>query len=95
MQRSTILFISIIIFIISAATGYAQENLFEAVNINGDTPLHIAARGYNPGTVELLCAAGADLNRKNINGQTPLQIAYDHKNREAIGILETYLSKRK
>lgn len=41
----------------------------------GQTPLHIAAKGYNATVISLLLQHGADGHKRDFDGQTPLQIA--------------------
>ena len=43
---------------------------------DGYTPLHLARRGHKE-IVELLIAAGADVNAKGDDGRTPLDMADD------------------
>ena len=45
------------------------------VDDNGDTLLHAAAHGEDPAVVELLLAAGADVNARAVDGETPLHEA--------------------
>ena len=47
----------------------------KAVNVNGRTPLHLAAGYGKAGVVELLLQANADPKAANNNGQTPRQWA--------------------
>ncbi|KAG9337338.1 hypothetical protein JZ751_028906 [Albula glossodonta] len=44
-----------------------------AVNIHGDSPLHIAARENRLDCVALFLSRGADVNLKNREGETPLE----------------------
>ena len=60
-----------------------------AVDVNAverlsrETPLHVAARCGSAQTVELLIAAGADVNAHNINQETPLHLSVGYGNLEA------------
>ena len=47
----------------------------KAVNVNGWTPLHYAARNGKAGVVELLLQANADAKAADNNGKTPRQLA--------------------
>jgi Tol biopolymer transport system component len=44
----------------------------------GLTALHYATLWNRPGTIELLVARGADINRRDLSGRTALQIAWDN-----------------
>ncbi|KAK2758275.1 hypothetical protein FQN54_004120 [Arachnomyces sp. PD_36] len=55
-------------------TETCAKKLF-APNVNGDTPLHLAARNSRKDTVEILLAAGSDPSALNKRGQTPLHVA--------------------
>lgn len=50
-----------------------------AENKNGNTILHVAAKGYALDIVQQLVEHGADVNIKNKKGQTPLDLAKDKK----------------
>jgi len=43
-----------------------------AIDRNGDTPLHAAARGCHRRVAELLLAKGAKIDARNFAGETPL-----------------------
>jgi ankyrin repeat protein len=73
-----------------------------AADQNGDTPLHIAARGGHfqwtqPMTddsrmqfgkiAEYLVGAGADVNRKNNEKKTPLELAIEKRNHFAVDVM--------
>jgi len=57
-----------------------------AVDYNGDTPLHDAVKINNPEVVELLVSAGADLKIRNKQGKSVFDLAkdYGHTNLEPI-----------
>jgi len=42
---------------------------------NGETPLHVVARRWDVGLVELLAQRGADLRRRRADGRTPYAVA--------------------
>ena len=44
----------------------------------GNTPLHLAAKGGHDGTVRILLSDGADATIRNNAGQTPLDLAKKH-----------------
>jgi ankyrin repeat protein len=52
-----------------------RGGLASSMDDEGDTALHIAAAGENSECIELLVAAGADINAKNRAGLTPLDVA--------------------
>jgi ankyrin repeat protein len=53
----------------------------------GPTPLHAAARGFDPRMVELLLSNGANVNIPNYDGESPLFEAVEHGRLEATQIL--------
>lgn len=55
---------------------------------DGDRAVHHAAFGDEPGVMELLASAGADLNARNKRRQTALHIAV---NKGHVGVVETLL----
>jgi len=57
-----------------------------AKNVDGATPLHMAARSHKE-VVELLIANGADVNAENKWGQTPLHYAANRGNKETAALL--------
>ena len=48
-----------------------QPALLQAVDSDGDTPLHNAVRGEHAAVVQYLVERGADVTLKNGAGQTP------------------------
>jgi ankyrin repeat protein len=42
---------------------------------NGETPLHVAARRWQPDVAEALVRRGADVSRRRVDGRTPYEIA--------------------
>lgn len=57
--------------------GYGVSADINGANFYGDTPLHVACYGSNPGLVDYLLQAGARtvVNNTNSSGDTPLHIA--------------------
>nr|GMC89005.1 BRCA1-associated RING domain protein 1 [Ipomoea batatas] len=49
--------------------------MLETVDIEGDTPLHHAARGEHADVIRLLLAAGASPTKTNIYGKIPSELA--------------------
>jgi ankyrin repeat protein len=49
-----------------------------ALDANGDTPLHLAGRGTDADQVKALIAGGADINATNRLGRTPLHNFVEH-----------------
>lgn len=62
--------------------------LFVFQDKDGDRAVHHAAFGDEPGVMELLAAAGADLNARNKRRQTALHIAV---NKGHVGVVKTLL----
>lgn len=62
-----------------------------ARNVQGWTPLHVAASGGDPMVVELLLQHGADVNAESHIGGTPLDHAMTYgRSREVIALLESH-----
>lgn len=59
--------------------GADPDPVFEA---NGETPLHVAARRWDPAVVELLAEHGADLTRRRADGRSPYAVAALSGNQE-------------
>ena len=57
---------------------------------NGETPLHDAAYGGQKEIVELLIAAGADVNAKNNIGHTPLDSAIEYNQPQIADLLRKH-----
>ena len=53
----------------------------------GDTPLHLAARGGHQPVVELLLSLKASTNASNVNGATPLHFAAGGGHTEIVKML--------
>lgn len=64
------------------AKNWAEQgvNVFTAVDKNGDTMLHIAARTGNLVAAQYWLANGADVNALNNNRESPLYVAIDKEN---------------
>jgi ankyrin repeat protein len=56
----------------------------KATNKNGDTPLHIAARGQKANTVLKLMENGAEVDAKNKKWKTPLQLSSPSSDAHAV-----------
>ncbi|ORY61608.1 ankyrin repeat-containing domain protein, partial [Pseudomassariella vexata] len=65
-----------------------QEVSPEFTNIEGETPLWIAAAEGHRDIVELFIKAGADLNFQDENGQTAVSIARENGHEGVVRILE-------
>lgn len=52
-----------------------NEFCIDPRDCKGQTPLHIAAKGYNGAVISLLLQYGTDAHKKDFDGQTPLQLA--------------------
>lgn len=63
-------------------------SVFDTDPASGATPLHFAAQGNSLATVQLLVAAGAQINQQAAShGMTPLMIAVWHRNPEIVEYL--------
>ncbi|KAK6140130.1 hypothetical protein DH2020_026128 [Rehmannia glutinosa] len=51
------------------------KRMLETVDMEGDTPLHHAARGEYGDIIRLLLAYGASTTRTNVYGKTPTELA--------------------
>ena len=65
-----------------------------AVNRNGETPLHIAAKLEWHDNVRSLLKGGASPDIKTCHGDTPLDIANEGENPECVTILSEWLASR-
>lgn len=61
-----------------------------AVNRDGDSAMHLAAKSNSPKIVKSLLAAGANVNSKNNSGQTPLAIAEAAMQTDAAAVLAAH-----
>ena len=59
----------------------------------GETPLHAAARKGNTKMIQLLVAAGADVNAKDQDDKTPLYIAKKKDHKDAVTFIEEHLER--
>ena len=53
----------------------------DAMDDDGERPLHLAIRMDNGASTDLLIASGADLGQTNFAGETPLDVALTHSDR--------------
>ena len=60
---------------------------------NGNTPLHLAARGGQKDILELLIDKGADMNIINNAGRSPLRIAMNQGHTEIVELLRKHGAK--
>jgi len=65
-----------------------------ARDINGDTPLHVAAQHNAYETALVLLESGADANAEDDQGHTPLHIAAEKKAHEAVKVLCRHRERR-
>ena len=56
----------------------------DKANINGWTPLHLAANSGHLETAKLLMVYGADLNARNNSGELPIDMTEDEEIKQAI-----------
>ncbi len=68
---------------------FTSKYNINAVDKNGDTALHVAARKNDADLVTFLITKGADTNLKNYNSDTPLHVAIKNDSFEAARILST------
>ncbi len=61
--------------------------LRDETNINGWTPLHLAAKNGHPAMVEFLVKNGADLNRRTLGGKCAENIAAEAKRNEVLQLI--------
>jgi ankyrin repeat protein len=64
-----------------------SPQLVEARDADGDTPLHYAAVGKDPGLIDLLAGKGAKIDAVGAGAKTPLHLAALSDNREAVAAL--------
>jgi len=57
---------------------------------NGETPLHVAARGWDVPLVEAMVARGADIEKQRADGRTPYAVAELNGNRAVADWLRTH-----
>lgn len=56
-----------------------EPTLLNVKNVRGSTPLHLAAINPDPSVIDVLLAAGADVNVADEEGFTPLHMAAFHR----------------
>lgn len=61
--------------------------LLNSFNKKGDTPLHLATKLKQEGSIALLLKAGADHKLKNSKQQTPLEIAKDKNDLKTVNLI--------
>lgn len=66
---------------------YANVN---CTDVNGWTPLMLAAKYGHSKIVDVLLSAGAEVNRRNDSGMTALKLAREHKREEVVRTLLTW-----
>ena len=66
---------------------FGSFEMIEIADNHGDRAIHHAAFGDQPGAIQLLAQAGADLNARNKQRQTPLHIAVSMGHKMAVEIL--------
>jgi len=59
-------------------------------NREGNTPLHLACKGFYPDSVASLLLAGADISIPNKKGQSPEELATLNPNDIAARIIKRY-----
>lgn len=62
--------------------------------VNGDTPLHLAAKSGNILAVRALILRGCQITSKNSNGLTAIHLSAENGHNEALEILLAHLKKR-
>ncbi|CAN8270048.1 unnamed protein product [Cochlearia groenlandica] len=84
-------YLAIVELLFSRASGpEAVKRMIETADIEGDTPLHHAARGEHVDAIRFLLGSGASPTTKNSYGKTPSELA--DVNTEAKRILEDAIS---
>jgi ankyrin repeat protein len=66
------------------------HDINEAIETNGDTPLHIASRWSMFYIVKLLLDKGADVNKKDLSGHSPLYYAAKTDDDDIVRLLLSY-----
>lgn len=56
-------------------------------DVNGDTPLHIAAKMGFPEIIKILIKYGANISEENNKGMTPIQVAAKKQKKESVEAL--------
>ena len=62
-------------------------NLFEVIDANGNTPLHLACERESKAVVQLLVDHGGNITAVNIKGETSVHTAAQHKSVEIMKLL--------
>ncbi|WP_375315875.1 ankyrin repeat domain-containing protein [Wolbachia endosymbiont (group A) of Colletes cunicularius] len=68
-----------------------NDDSINAVNANGKTPLHLAAKYGRGAMVEMLLNKEAKVDIADNRGRTPLHLAAQNNNKEIVDVLRAYL----
>jgi ankyrin repeat protein len=71
---------------------YSIKTDFNAQNVYGNTPLHLACIHGNMDIVLALCRMNADTNLKNHNGETPIMLASIYEDNDELNLEKSNLS---
>ena len=69
--------------------------LVNHVDINGNQPMHVAAKEGNLDLMKLLIQYDAPIGRRNYEGLTPVGIARFHNEKEVVKLLNNYYERIK
>eukprot|EP00759_Apiculatamorpha_spiralis_P019346 PhF_6_TR25444/c0_g1_i3/m.35173 len=73
--------------VLECMTGPQKMDYMNATDVNGQTPLHIAARFCQVEIMKLLIDSGCDVNIQSLSGNTPLLVSLKRKFLEGIHLL--------
>ncbi len=67
-----------------------DHTLIHEIDLNGDLPLHIAARTGNVAIVKILIEYDATIGRRNYDGLTPIGVARFNGHKDVVQLIQQY-----